>query len=85
MKIFKVDAACAGQLKLEQSSLSWFCIISESGLVSFSIDSEVVFASGKIGEIIFDKVKDVDVESQTVTLAEYGLIEIKRWEYFARV
>lgn len=86
MHIFKIDTACAGQsLKLEKGSGGWFCIVADYGLVSFTTGTEVMFASGRMGEVIFDTVDSVNIDSQTVTLSGYGPVEMKHWEYFARV
>ena len=87
MQIFKIDNACAGRnLKLESGrSEDWFCILADYGLVSFKIGGEVMFASGRIGQVVFDTVQSVDVESQTITLTDYGPVEIRHLEYFARM
>lgn len=86
MRMFSIDTACAGQkLKVEKSGEEWFCILADYGLVSFKIGSEVMFASGKMGSVIFDYIESVDIESQTIILKDYGPVELKHWEYFARI
>lgn len=86
MTLFKIDSGCAGNLHVYAGDgPAWYYITAEYGLVSFKIGGEVCFASGKVGHVVTDTVESVDVENQTVTLTEYGNVELKHWEYFARI
>ena len=82
-----IDNACYGNLNIVEPKHgnNWYTITATTNDVPFKIDSEVLFSSDVMGKLYTGIVTDVDVQNAIIVLSNEIVIEVKRYNYFARL